>query len=263
MNQLVSKELSQSLWAVKASTEEMAAHYVEQDMGELHLNSTQKQAAVLTKQLEILTGPIDYTYTRIRGQIITELDKGDLWAAHPSSPGSLDELLHEAGVSKSERSDLMAWENHIYPYLEEHLSLSPTDIWLKLNKTKRRRITKYLRPLTDPDHKVFSDKVKSDLAHLRKEAGDSNTAIIEHILGAAETMTSSDLEEGVLSSTSTPEINMLATRFKRNIIDTDGEIIGENILYRVRFEASQDQMDMLRRRFPDRLYIITQNGEEE
>ena len=116
------EDLRTRIRALMTSTEETIARDSAQEMEEGHLTTVQKRAVVLARQLEVFTGPAD-----------------SAWAAHPSNPGSLDELLQDYGVRRSGLPDLMAWENHIYPYLEEHLGLKPVDIRERLNKTKRRR----------------------------------------------------------------------------------------------------------------------------
>ena len=113
---------------LKTSTEEKTARDSAQEMEEGHLTTLQKRAVVLARQIEIFTGPDDSACTRIKEEIISDLRDNDLGAAHPSNPGSLDESLQDYGVRKSELSDLMVWENHIYPYLAEHWGLKPVDI---------------------------------------------------------------------------------------------------------------------------------------
>jgi hypothetical protein len=208
---------------------------------------------------------VDYANTRLKGTLLAKLEAGDLWQAHPSSPASLDELIMEAGISKSEKSDLLAWERVIYPYLERELDLKPWQVWQMLNKTKRRRLTPYLREIIDPDHETTSDKVKGTIEKLRDEADDvpdKDLAVVERLLEIAKSMTSRDMEEEI-STEPTPAIEMDGTRHKIVTIDGEtGEIVEERVMFKLVAWVTQDQLNLLRRRFPDRLSLMLQEGDD-
>lgn len=274
----ISNELIQALAALEATTFQQAMD----NLKDIDLTSVQRQAAIYFEQLKLINGPVEYSRERLKGELVARLDAGDFWQYHPSSPTSLDELVQGAGMSKSEKSDLLTWEKHIYPYLQEKLGLQPYQVWQMLNKTKRRRLTPYLRQLTDPSYETYSDKVRQAVEKLKEEGVenrgdhpgrdtqsasvspvlDENLAAVEKLLTMAQDMTSSDIEEE-MSVEPTPGLNMDATRHRVLVIDNDtGDVVEEQIKYTVVFEATEDQMLMLRRRFPDRLYLAIGNGDD-
>jgi hypothetical protein len=118
------------------------------------------EAAISAEELRVLGTEVDYAHARLKAHILERLETGGLFAFHPSAPRSFNELVAEHGVSKSEASDLVTWERHIYPYLQKEFKLEPFQVWEMLGKTKRRRLTPYLRALLDENHTTYSTKVR-------------------------------------------------------------------------------------------------------
>ena len=170
------RQLSEELLQAIAELEGRTVEQAEINIGAAVLEgmtAPQRRAALAAEQLKILGTELDYAHTRLRAQLLDELDTGELWSFHPSSPAAFKELVVELGVSKSEASDLLAWERHIYPYLKEHFDLGPFEVWQLLGKTKRRRITPYLRHVLDGNHVSNSDKVRQGVAMFRDKARQS------------------------------------------------------------------------------------------
>jgi hypothetical protein len=270
-NLVVAEELIDAIGYLEDTTRKLA----DASVPGVPLNPLQYKAAVLVEQLKLIIGPVDYGKERLKGEILTQLETGDLWQYHPSSPASLDELVQEVGMSKSEKSDLLTWEKYIYPYLQEKLGLEPYQVWQMLNKTKRRRLTPYLRQLIDQEWKSDSDRVVGTAEKLKNgvdNVPDQNLAAVKRLLTLAENLTSRDLEEEI-SPEPTPAIEMDGTRHRVVTIDNEtGEILGETVRYKLACWVTEDQLNLLRRRFPDRLSLaiaagddicITASGEED
>jgi hypothetical protein len=230
------------------------------------MTGAQCQAAIVSEMLKVMSTEVDYAHTRLKAQLLAQLEAGELWAQHPGDYGSLDELAVDLGISKSEASDLLAWERHIYPWLERELALKPFQVWQSLPKTKRRRLTPYLRVLADPDHETDSDKIRASLASFRMAVreeedlspAEEDRAIAAKLLNLARGMTTRDMEHA-LSPEHTPAIVATALRCRHRVIDGEGEI-HEETLYQVVFTATWDQLVLLRRRFPDRLDLQIIDG---
>ena len=232
----------------------------------------------------MLSHEVGYAQTRLRGEILAKLETGELYRFHPSSPQSLEELAGDKGLSKSEVSDLLAWEQAIYPYLLREFGLKPFEVWQRFNKTKRRRLTGILRTLIDPNHRTRSDRVRSEAALFRMKerqrialmaetlgktyeevvAGlphyDETRQVVLTLLDLADTLTSHDLEETV-SPEHAATINMLGSRHPLRVLDENGAVVQERDVYFVWFEATEAQITLLRRRFPNRLDLRIQPGE--
>jgi hypothetical protein len=165
------RQLTDKLLSALAGLEVQTRAQAESNLGETiqHMNGAERQAAIVAEQLKVLGLEVDYAHTRLRAQLLDQLDSGDLWRFHPSSPRDFRELVQEQGVSKSEASDLIAWERHIYPYLEKEFGMKPFMVWQTLGKTKRRRLTPYLRHLLDENHETYSDKVLQSIAAFEKQ----------------------------------------------------------------------------------------------
>ncbi len=313
-------KLMAALAGLEVQTHEQAAANLEVSLP--GLTGPQARAALVAEQLAVLGNEVDYAKARFRAELLAELETGDLWRFHPSSPNSLEELVEDkAKLSRSEASDLLAWERYIYPYLERELGLKPFEVWQRLGKTKRRRITPLLRELLDPQHTSRSDKVRAEVAGFRQrerheqtmlwadrwaetyqealehaipvgpeiaavaervlsaqplsadqealvrraflaenEGYDETRAIVRAVIDMAETRTSRDLENGV-SAEHTPTIDMLGSRHPLHIVDGNGEVVEERVTYFIWGELTPDQLDMLRRRCPDRLDLAIQPGE--
>jgi hypothetical protein len=165
------RQLSQKLMAALAGLEVQTLKQAEVNLSDTLPNMTgaERKAALIAEQLKVLGVEVDYAHTRLRAQLLAQLDTGDLWRFHPSSPNDFRELVQKQGVSKSEASDLIAWEKHIYPYLEQAFNLAPFMVWQMLSKTKRRRLTPYLRHLLDENHETYSDKVLNSIVAFEKQ----------------------------------------------------------------------------------------------
>jgi hypothetical protein len=249
MDSLVSQDLSDVLHALKGVTEQQAEQQVT-------VEGVGHKAEVLVQQLRILNGPVDYTHTRLRGQIIAELEHGELWRTHPSGLPSLNELLEEAGMPKSEASDLLAWEKHIYPYLEREMGIKPYEVWNKLNKTKRRMLTPILRTMADPGHKPTADTQRV-IEILKGESDNPVAALLE----TASEMPTQDVKKK-FSGAPVAELEMNAVRNVTLIIDNEtGEITDEKVWYKVMFVCEEAQLEFLCKRLSDRLSLISQPGE--
>jgi hypothetical protein len=267
-----SRKLAPKLLAAIAGLEVQTRRQAELNLGETALSGPGREAAILVEQLAVLSHEVGYAHSRLRGEILARLEIGDLYRFHPSDPQSLEELADERGVSRSEVSDLLAWEQVIYPYLLREFDLKPFDVWQRYGKTKRRRLTPLLRALIDPDKKTRSDKVRVEVATFRMrerarvaEEGvppgyDETRQMVLTLLGLADTLTSRDLEEKI-SPEHTPGLDMLGSRHPLRILDENGEVVEERVVYFVWFEASEDQITLLHRRFPDRLDLRIQPGE--
>ncbi len=278
-----SRKLAPKLLAAIAGLEVQTRRQAELNLGETTLSGPGLEAAVLAEQLAVLSNEIGYAHARLRGEILARLETGELYRFHPHSPQSLEELAGEKGLSGSEVSDFLAWEQVIYPYLLREFNLKPFDVWQRFNKTKRRRLTPLLRALIDPDKKTRSDKVRLEVATFRmkerarvaQEAAavcqtcdewiamrpgyDETRQMVLTLLGLADTLTSRDMEEKI-SPEHTPGIDMLGSRHPLRILDENGEVVEERVVYFVWFEASEDQITLLHRRFPDRLDLRIQAG---
>ena len=82
------------------------------------------------------------------------------------------------------------------------------------------------------------------------EAYDPKKAVVQHLMDAGETLSIRDLNEHV-SPEHTPAIEAIAVRYQQRVVD-DGEVSYE-LRYRIELDLSEDQLTLLRRRFPDRL----------
>jgi hypothetical protein len=165
------RQLTDKLLEALADMEVQTRAQAEANLGDTieGMNGAQQRAAIIAEQLKVLGMEVDYAHTRLRAQLLERLERGDLWRFHPSSPRDFKELVQEQGVSKSEASDLVAWERYIYPYLEKEFDMPPFMVWQTLGKTKRRRLTPYLRHLLDENHETHSDKVLKSLAAFEKK----------------------------------------------------------------------------------------------
>ena len=269
---ILSRKLAPKLLAAIAGLEVQTRRQAELNLKDTTLSGPSREAAILAEQLAVLSHEVGYAHSRLRGEVLARLEAGELYRFHPSDPQSLEELAVGRGLSKSEVSDALAWETAIYPYLERQFNLKPFEVWQRFGKTKRRRLTPLLRALIDPDHKTRSDKVRVEVATFRMkerervaEEGeppgyDETRQMVLTLLGLADTLTSRDMEEKI-SPEHTPGIDMLGSRHPLRILDENGEVAEERVGYFVWFEASEDQLTLLRRRFPDRLDLRIQDGE--
>jgi hypothetical protein len=279
------RKLSQDLLAAIGTLEVETRRQAEQNLGEIGAEGPGREAAILAEQLAVLGNEVGYAHARLRGEILAKLEAGELYRFHPSSPQTLEELADDkAGLSKSETSDLLAWEQAIYPYLLREFNLKPFEVWQRFNKTKRRRLTPILRTLIDPDHRTRSDRVRSEAALFRMtERGrvtqlatalgqtydewlnehpgyDETRQVVFNLLNLADTLTTNDLEERI-SPEHAGTINMLGSRHPLRVLDENGEVVEERNVYFVWFEADEAQITLLRRRFRDRLDLRFQPGE--
>ena len=71
------------------------------------LRTPGRRAAIIAETLKVMGTELDYAQTRKKAQLLLELETGELWAFHPSSPRDMKELLAEVRISKSEASDLI------------------------------------------------------------------------------------------------------------------------------------------------------------
>ena len=276
------------------------------------MNRPEREAAIIDAELGLLTGELDYSHTRLKAELLTRLEHRELWRFHPSSPASLAELLTERGISNSEASDLVAWEQHIYPYLAQELAMHPFQVWQKIGKSKMRKMTPFLRHIIDDGFESPSTKVRQGIERLfgiERErmleeaktqwrgdyaaASESNVAVtptwarigekllagealdsdedqilldtyiaeftegynrkrevVRSLIEAGETLSIRHLGEHV-SSEPTPAIEAIAVRYQQRVVD-GGEVTFE-LRYRIELDLSEDQLTLLRRRFPDRL----------
>jgi hypothetical protein len=293
------------------------------------MTTPEREAAIIDAELALLSGELDYSHTRLKAELLTRLNHRELWRFHPSSPASLAELLTERGISNSEASDLIAWEQHIYPYLSDQLRMRPFEVWQQVGKTKMRKLTPFLRHLIDDEFESPSAKVRQGIENmfgverervlgLAKEQMLENAAqshlmgvpmpdewtqivgklqddealdpdeeedlydtykaeflpdydetkeVVRGLVEAGSRMTLRHLYEHV-SPERTPAIEAIAVRYQHRVVD-DGAITYE-LRYRVELDLSEDQLTLLRRRFPDRLDLSivddeasTPSGERE
>jgi len=126
------------------------------------------RATILAEQLYVLSREISYTQERLKGQSLVELKANDLWKSHPDKPESLKNLARTKGLSKSEVSDLLIWEQTFYPYFES-IGLNSEDVWMSLGKTRCRRLTPYLRTLLLPEYETYSKRIQEALGKIKKE----------------------------------------------------------------------------------------------
>jgi len=194
----------------------------------------QREAAILVEQLRILACEVTYAHDRLKGKILRRLADGELWCAHPGMYRSLDELLisEEIGISKSEASDLLAWEKVIYPWFQEKKGLSAWETWQLLPKTKWRRIIRVLRALIDPEYHSPSENVRLSVELLMKDCQSPEEAVDKLIDLAQNAPTTRDLE-GVIYPNEIPSIVITVRQ-------------DENGVYHGRFVASHDQLQVLK-----------------
>ncbi len=318
MNRIPSQELLTALAGLEVEIHSQAVASLGDTLDTM--TGPQCEAAILTAQLDILSGELDYAHTRLKANLLHRLDTGDLWSFHPSSPNTFAELVSERGVSKSEASDLITWETHIYPYLEGHCGWKPFQVWQMLDKSKRRRLTPYLRHILDTEHETYSHKVrrgverlyeiefqrvldeaKARWAHDYSEAIGASVAVtpdwedigkrllageglteqeevllydtytaeylpaydetlevVRRLVETASTLTVRDLADHV-SPEHTPGIEGLVIRHPVRVIDGDGEVT-HDVRYQVLLTLTEDQLTLLRRRFPDRLNLMQIDG---
>ncbi len=231
---------------------------------ELKLKGPAAEAYALVRQLEIITGPTQYYIDRMKGEILVKLVTGDLWRYHPSDPTDLMELLQSVGISKSEFSDLYAWEKYIFPYIQEHLGLHPWEVARRINKTKRRLLTPRLRALCDPGHFSTSDKIKKQLAQVEQEVGDvpdKKAAMVKHLLGLAEDHPTHIVRE-MFSVEPTPPVELTCKRHRYVVVDNDsGEVIDQYFRYHATATLTDDQLQMLLNVMADHIRIFVIEGE--
>jgi len=318
MNRMPSQELLTALAGLEVEIHNQAVACLGDTLD--HMTGPQKEAAILSAQLDILSGELDYAHTRLKANLLHRLDTGDLWSFHPSAPNTFAELVSEKGISKSEASDLIAWETHIYRYLEARCGWKPFQVWQMLDKSKRRRLTPFLRHILDAGHETYSDKVrqgverlyevefqrvldeaKAQWAHDYSEAmaasiavtpdweeigekllagegiteqeeallHDTYTAeylpaydetleVVKRLVETASTLTVRDLADHV-SPESTPGIEGLVIRHQVRNVDANGEVTYD-LRYQVLLTVTEDQLTLLRRRFPDRLNLMQIDG---
>ena len=89
---------------------------------------------------------------------------------------------------------------------------------------------------------------------------DETRQVVLTLLDLADTLTSRDME-GQISPEHAATIDMLGSRHPLHIVDENGEVVEERVTYFIWGELTQDQLDMLRRRCPDRLDLAIQPGE--
>jgi hypothetical protein len=140
-----------------------------------NLNGIGQRAAIAAARLVVL-GDMEFVLREEVTDTLEALEKGELWSSHPSSPGSLNELTHDHGISLSEASDLLCWRKTIFPYLSEKLGIHAYEIWKRLGKSKMRRLTPILRQLLDPDNARHSEKVATAIEAFHDEIEDDIVA---------------------------------------------------------------------------------------
>jgi hypothetical protein len=236
--------VSDDLAVVLNALGEVTTQQAMQSLNGTNLNILERKAVTLVEKLRVLRGPVEYTASRLAGRIVAALDAGDLWKAHPNNCGSLDELLHiETGMSRSEKSDTLFWEKHIYPYLEGMLGVKPYEAWEATNKTKRRRMVRFLRPVLDEKPRKVPAEVQDWLEQTQKEVGPDTKAIVSHFWEQVKELDASALERPFWDDVS--DIEMLARKRIRSSVDNEtGEVsLGE--IYDVTFTASSKQIGVL------------------
>jgi hypothetical protein len=303
-----SSELLEALAGLEAEVQRQAVASLGDTLSSM--TGPEKEAAVLDAELALLTGELDYSQTRLKAELLHRLNHRELWRFHPSSPASLAELLTGRGISNSEASDLIAWEQHIYPYLSDQLRMRPFEVWQQVGKTKMRKLTPFLRHLIDDEFESPSAKVRQGVERLfwierqrvlglaqrqlienaepmgvplpfewsqmlnklldgealdpdeQQELIDTYTAeflegydekkeVVRSLIEAGGTLSLRHLGEHV-SPEPTPAIEAVASRYRQRVVDENGQVSYE-LRYRIELDLTEDQLTLLRRRFPDRL----------
>jgi len=114
-------------------------------------NTDQRDALVMQRMLEIIANRAHIRLLTLEGAIISEIEERRLWETHPSGYDSADQMIADAGISPSERSDMSAITGIIFPYLEE-IDIDPFALYEEVGKTRMRRVTHILRAIIDPEH---------------------------------------------------------------------------------------------------------------
>ena len=114
-------------------------------------NTDQRDALVMQRMLEIIANRAHIRLLTLEGDIITEIEDRRLWETHPSGYDSADQMIADAGISPSERSDMAAITGIIFPYLEE-IGVDPYLLYEEVGKTRMRRVTHILRAIIDANH---------------------------------------------------------------------------------------------------------------
>ena len=114
-------------------------------------NTDQRDALVLQRMLEIIANRAHIRLLTLEGDIISEIEQRRLWETHPSGYDSADQMIADAGISPSERSDMAAITGTIFPYLQE-IGIDPYSLYEEVGKTRMRRVTHILRAIIDSNH---------------------------------------------------------------------------------------------------------------
>lgn len=172
------------------------------------LTEPQKEALILAQTVDLLNVAEFYVEVAI-GEVLNEIEEKQLAGMHPSdSYESIDDIVAEFGMGKSEASDLRILSGVIVPYLIE-VGIDPVDAWRKIGKAKFRSILPMMRLAIDGkgDRREGVKKrverqleeVKRDLELAYEQMGkplpeDMRKAVVEYLIDIASNFTWCDLQ---------------------------------------------------------------------
>lgn len=161
--------------AARASVDGVASGLSEAELG----------AVVKEQQLRVLQAT-GLEVDLVTGGVLAEIGATGAYAVHPNGYRGIHEMAEAAGISASERSDLMALSQTIFPWIENTLGQDPRAIWQRVGKAKFRRIVPLLRSLIEPAYDG-TDRVRQQINKVREERGATDDkGLVGDILDMAE-----------------------------------------------------------------------------
>jgi hypothetical protein len=164
-------------------------------LGDTKATGAERAALKAEMTLSVLRD-VGYIMTETTADTLETLDRGELWASHPSSPKTADELHEAHGISKSEAWDLHTFRTLIFPWLEKNLGMHRYEVTRRLGPRKMRRIAPILKRLLDPEGARKSDKLDQAAESLEKMVDEA--IVMEKVIEALEQEEPDEMDQQII-----------------------------------------------------------------
>lgn len=165
-----------------AAAEQNVADLAVQGYTPLEIRAVQK-----VEQLRLLGG-FELVTLLERGALFQEIEREGLVGVYPGEATTLEEIVQEIGISKSEYSDTRGLCEVVFPWLEENTDQSLQEWWESIGKSKFRELLPVLRGLIEGESARNHDTVNEAIQAQLENA-------MEGILAEAATTAGGELSE--------------------------------------------------------------------
>ena len=193
-----------------------------------------------------LIGGMDLAALVMRGSRIKQIREMNLAYVHPAKYASMEEAIEtEAKISRTQQSVITNLYEHVLPYVQQKLGISPEQFWEEISPSNASDVVPHLRQLTTGEPSK-SEGVRNYVDKLLEETGGNIPVAVETILERSKG-TNKELRRE-LRGDGTPPV--LASIYYKQ--DSNGKIIGMFMLA----EVTEDQVTMMRRTFNAYLDVV-------